>query len=627
MSLRRKLPKSGDELVDGLVDDFQKNDDYSEAESSALSSVFPIVKSSQVRANAPRAEMPGTIRPSGLTAKKGNHSNIPRDIDSLTVETGRPIDSVYIYPSEPQAMSHRQRRTYKSGNRSTASGASSRMSGSVGEKSGESIGGILENLGLGAKLDGDDETQTESPSAHRPLVTPAIGQSRILQSRRPSRPTGKSSSAGPQVHLRASIVLFFLFGILYGAFQWIAMLKSSNSLTRKHFRKSKITKKQYRAFDEGEDRPMNIELLGRMSEPSEQAKKLAEVPKKDDYMDKPKLYLERDEVVTPLEELRTKGSEQDYKIPILKEENAPVDTLEKFDKADPEKYMSLSVQAGLAEIYTKDPSHKDTPLLWYIPRSGGGMVKNILSNCKDLVVASEVGATQRKEGEPVPKLEIVTIYDHKYVNVDTTTISGISEAKALGLAESGMAQLIVSPRLQAASGLFSSSHRGRTFAMIRHPIERAASMFYFLKSHKVPAIVDMSLDDYSKSKHVENNWMVRMLTDHMSGEVGEVEFELAKKVLKEKVLIGLLEQKEESLRRFEFYFGWKYTENTKKQTACRTRFLVGDYRTNESAKGKVKEGTQAWSLLIWQNKLDMKLYKYATLLFLQQGTELFADMP
>jgi hypothetical protein len=190
-----------------------------------------------------------------------------------------------------------------------------------------------------------------------------------------------------------------------------------------------------------------------------------------------------------------------------------------------------------------------------------------------------------------------------------------------------MAELVVSPRLQAASGLFSSSHHGRTFSMIRHPIERAVSMFYFLKKHKVPAILDLSLEDYCKSPHVENNWMVRMLTDQMAGEIGEPELELAKQVLKEKVLIGLLEQKEESMRRFEFYFGWKYTENAQKQTACRTRFLVGDYRTNESAKGKVKEGSQAWSLLMWQNKLDMKLYKYATLLFLQQGTELFADMP
>ena len=77
-------------------------------------------------------------------------------------------------------------------------------------------------------------------------------------------------------------------------------------------------------------------------------------------------------------------------------------SLEKMDKADPDKGMSLSVQSGLSGIYTKDPTRKDIPFLWYIPRSGGGMVKNILSNCKDLTVASEVGTTPKKVASNVP---------------------------------------------------------------------------------------------------------------------------------------------------------------------------------------------------------------------------------
>jgi len=254
------------------------------------------------------------------------------------------------------------------------------------------------------------------------------------------------------------------------------------------------------------------------------------------------------------------------------------------------------------------------------------MVKNILSQCKDLVVASEVGATVSKNAED-PKLEVVSVAGHRYVNVDTTTVNGISEAKALGLASSRLAHVIVSPRFQEGASLFSSSNRGRAFAMLRHPIERAVSMFYFLKKHNVPAVATMSLEEYCKSPHVENNWMTRILSDKMLGDVTDVELEIAKNVMREKIVIGLLEQKEESMRRFEFFFGWRYTESPAKQQACRTRILVGDYRTNESAKGKVEEGSQAWSMLLWQNKLDMKLYKYAKAIFLQQGAELFSDMP
>lgn len=216
---------------------------------------------------------------------------------------------------------------------------------------------------------------------------------------------------------------------------------------------------------------------------------------------------------------------------------------------------------------------------------------------------------------------------HKYVNVDTTTEHGIAEAKALGLASSRLANLIVSPRFQEGASLFSSSNQGRAFAMLRHPVERAVSMFYFLKKHNVAAVANMELEEYCKSPHVENNWMTRILTDQMTGDVGDTELEIAKRVLKEKIVVGLLEQKEESMRRFEFYYHWRYDENPTRQNACRTRILVGDYRTNESAKGKVKEGSQAWSLLTWQNKYDLKLYKYAKALFLQQGAELFADMP
>jgi len=230
----------------------------------------------------------------------------------------------------------------------------------------------------------------------------------------------------------------------------------------------------------------------------------------------------------------------------------------------------------------------------------------------------------------------VSVAGHKYVNVDTTTEHGIAQAKALGLASSRLAHLVVSPRFQEGASLFSSSNKGRAFTMMRHPVERAVSMFYFLKKHNVIAVQNMELEEYCQSPHVENNWMTRILSDRMTGDVGDTELEIAKRVLREKIVVGLLEQKEESMRRFEFYFQqWQSnnnnnsgnTDSSSRQMACRTRILVGDYRINESAKGKVKEGSQAWSMLTWQNKLDIKLYKYAKALFLQQGAELFADMP
>lgn len=607
---RSSYTEDGEEEESNFVDSLQ-SDARSEAESSALSSLLPVVTSSQVRANAPRAALPMSDVESNTSSKNQN--------DDFTVESNRPIDSVYIYPSDSgTSATSRQRRNYRSGQRSVASrhshvhdGGSSR--GSSGAFSGMSqasgsVGGILETLGLGSQ---EEDSTLGSKRAKQKGTT----SSRDYYSRTTNKKS-KNSDGGPQVHMRAALVLFFLMSILYGAFQWISMAKANTKLL-KNKKSKRLKAKHYGAFEEGEDRPMDANLVGRFKEPSKVAKELAKVPQKDDNEDKvsKKLYAEKE-----------KEEKQEEKP--KEEEEAPADKLDAIEQKEEAKKTELSsvVQSGLSGVYTKDPSHVDIPFLWYVPRSGGGMVKNILSNCKDLVVASEVGAAEAAKGN-VDKLAVIEVAGHKYINVDTTTEKGIQQAKALGLASSGLANLVVSPRIQEAAELFGPSKKGRGFTMLRHPVERAVSMFYFLKKHKVAAVASMELEDYCKSPHVENNWMVRILANKMTGDVGDADLEMAQTVLKEKLVVGLMEQKEESMRRFEYHYGWRYTENPQRQSACRSRILVGDLRTNESAKGKIKEGSQAWSLLMWQNKLDMKLYKYAKALFLQQGTELFSDMP
>jgi hypothetical protein len=622
---RRKPSRATDE-EENFVDSLQ-SDQRSEAESSALSSLLPIITSSQVRASAPRASMPD----SHSTAMSSNGSDIlhkksdgpAKDMDEYTVETNRPIDSVYIYPSSPKQTNHRQRRNYRSGQRSVGDGSgNSRAGSSVGNFSTQrsqtgSVGGILETLGLGSFgiSEGDEADSALDSKNTKSHSAPLDYYSRTKK----GRSVGTASpGGGPQVHIRAALVLFFLMSILYGAFQWISMAKANSAFLRNEKNKRGARSRHYKAFGEGEDRPVDEDLIGKLNairDPSQVSHKLAKVPKNDEgpegdtYSTKKKLYVEA-------------------AITIPMAEKAPADALDVIDKKEEEVKTALSsaVESGLAGVYSKDPNHSDLPFLWYVPRSGGGMVKNILSNCKDLVVASEVGAAVANSGNQ-QQLQVIDVGGHKYLNVDTTTEAGIVKAKALGLAASGKANLVISPRMEEAASLFGPSKKGRAFTMLRHPVERAVSMFHFLKKHKVPAVASMELEDYCRSPHVENNWMVRMLSNKMAGEVSEDDLDTAKKLMKEKMVVGLLEQKEESMRRFEYHFGWRYTENPQRQSACRTRILVGDYRTNESAKGKVQEGGQAWSLLMWQNKLDMKLYKYAKALFLQQGTELFNDIP
>ena len=102
------------------------------------------------------------------------------------------------------------------------------------------------------------------------------------------------------------------------------------------------------------------------------------------------------------------------------------------------------------------------------------------------------------------------------------------------------------------------------FALFRHPIKRAASMFYFLRSNinasskHYAQLEKMTLEQYAVSKYVENNWLTRILLhklDNLAITNGDLEH--AKNILREKCLVGLLSEFDVSMYRFKRFFGWQ----------------------------------------------------------------------
>ena len=69
---------------------------------------------------------------------------------------------------------------------------------------------------------------------------------------------------------------------------------------------------------------------------------------------------------------------------------------------------------------------------------------------------------------------------HKFVNVDTTSPGAIEEARNIGLINSGLVQTIVSSFFYEATTLFTPVHKGRMITLLRHPVDRANSMFHYL---------------------------------------------------------------------------------------------------------------------------------------------------
>uniref|UniRef100_A0A7S4MTT3 Sulfotransferase domain-containing protein n=1 Tax=Odontella aurita TaxID=265563 RepID=A0A7S4MTT3_9STRA len=301
--------------------------------------------------------------------------------------------------------------------------------------------------------------------------------------------------------------------------------------------------------------------------------------------------------------------------------------------------------AYLSDNASPDPDHLDVPLFWQVPRSGGSIVRKILEECLGspsgggTVLASEAGVG---EGHGDDKdLAVVSLGDehghqHRYVNVDTSTVAGLKRAKRLGLASSTLDELrghsghgtnfaIVTPQLHAAVDVFDQSPRkARAFTMLRHPVERAVSTYSNLKDSGHDAVSKMTLEEYAKSAYAENNWMVRFLSGKMDGDVSTDHLAVAKEVLRTKFVVGLLTNKDGSVERFEHYFGWAYQDQA--GWVCQRKVVDGEPSSNESSKYFVKEGNQAWNLLLWQNKLDVKLYDYAHYLFGRQGEELFSDL-
>jgi len=163
----------------------------------------------------------------------------------------------------------------------------------------------------------------------------------------------------------------------------------------------------------------------------------------------------------------------------------------------------------------------DTPVFWHVPKAGGSTVKDIMGTCHRMTMASEAGIADG-HGEDTTIAVVKIGGDPEkgqdpspFVNVDATTAAGLERAKALGLAQSGLADAIVTTYVYEANGLFDPQHRGRLFSVFRHPVDRAISMFQYLQYADWeptynPQLASMSIEEYAQSGTVENNWLTRI---------------------------------------------------------------------------------------------------------------------
>uniref|UniRef100_A0A7S4IBD3 Sulfotransferase domain-containing protein n=1 Tax=Odontella aurita TaxID=265563 RepID=A0A7S4IBD3_9STRA len=259
-------------------------------------------------------------------------------------------------------------------------------------------------------------------------------------------------------------------------------------------------------------------------------------------------------------------------------------------------------------------SDADTPVYWHIYKAGGTTMRLLLFHC----LGKAIPAGQGHENEK--GLRIIDSWKHRFVNVDTSTIGGIERAGRMGLAQSGLAEVVFTPLVnKAVAEIFSPEYKGRLFALFRHPVDRLVSQYYYLqyagweKTYD-PGIAKMSLGAYAR---LYGDRMMQQLLD-FPGPMTERHLERAKEIIRTKCVVGLVDRAEESVRRFVSYFGWE----TEESDQCITRNFAIGRNANAHRHPRVVEGTEEWNDVSKAMPWDIRLYEYVLSVYEEQGKQL-----
>lgn len=273
--------------------------------------------------------------------------------------------------------------------------------------------------------------------------------------------------------------------------------------------------------------------------------------------------------------------------------------------------LSSSIAQNLADS-SRRRTKMDTPLLWLIPKSGGNAVKKVMSQCFNMVEASDMGMGY--DHEETLRVYLSQETGNKFVNVDMSSIDGVSRAKRLQLIESRLADVIISPNLYTVVEIFSLTYPGKAFALFRHPMDTAISMY---KSNSISSSISME-QFFEDGSLVDDNWMTRQLSNKLEGPLNEFDLKRAKETIRRKFIVGLVDQATESVKRFKEYFGWTSTQFSQPQVNT----CMAKVTQLKVSMDKIEENSRLWNLVMRHNQYDMPLFLYVQRLFVEQSNSL-----
>lgn len=267
--------------------------------------------------------------------------------------------------------------------------------------------------------------------------------------------------------------------------------------------------------------------------------------------------------------------------------------------------------------------------------TGARIFKDILGICHHLTIATE-DVRSMLPNLSQDEIQVLNIEDPEkerlsLATVDTTILSELVRAERLGLAKLGLVDFIMVRHLYEANKLFDQDHQGRIFGVFRDPVQAAWGAFLVVE-YTHPHLKNMTFAEFADSNIAEDNWMVRALSNQpMDVELTREHLKIAIEFVRDKMLVGLISHRDETLGRFEEFFGWKYKEDPQRQEHCRQDFLdgLGNEKHRRIAPEKnipapkveaPKAGEEIYEKLASKNHFDMSLYKHIEELFVLQSS-------
>jgi len=201
-----------------------------------------------------------------------------------------------------------------------------------------------------------------------------------------------------------------------------------------------------------------------------------------------------------------------------------------------------------------------------------------------------------------------------------------------------MADVIFTMQFASVVPVFNQNYQARFFTLFRNPIERAVSQFYYLQDATwertySPETKGWTVQQYAESHYASDNWVTRQLVNKPDWdmELYEEDLYLAQDILREKFVIGLITEMEESKNRFDKYFGFGFEEEDENDCVAKVLGLPSAKKDEEAQSAenshphpKILPDTPEWEALLRINRFDLELYEYAVALFEQQAV-LFED--